>query len=302
MDKLSAEWDEAVDSRSYLEHDGNLIPTTSIASTIPPGVMLSLQDQGLSWEQIQATIFIEFGVDLSLPAIRRHLDEEKHGIVKRRKSGKTRKDRAKRRHRGENNIQRDSIELPAVSKISVSELAHLMKVDFSVLAEYLVSEKGVIAEENHYLPITVAQNTCDAFGLTIHCPLENAAGTARVDKVGSSSTFQKAPIVTLMGHIDHGKTSLLDCIRRTTIAKGEAGGITQTLRAFQVLVPKPATFIDTPGHKAFSAMRLRGASVTDIIVLVVAADDGVMEQTRECIAAVKSAGCPIPIIVAVTKV
>ncbi len=187
--------------------------------------------------------------------------------------------------------------------ISVSELAGAMKVPATQIVQFAFKELGLMVTVNQRLDFDQIELIASAFGFEAVREDEYAAQT-EVEQVEESPAelAPRPPVVTIMGHVDHGKTSLLDYVRKANVVAGEAGGITQHIGAYNVTLPngREITFLDTPGHQAFTAMRARGAQVTDIVVLVVAADDQVMPQTVEAISHARNAG--VPMIVAINKI
>jgi translation initiation factor IF-2 len=187
--------------------------------------------------------------------------------------------------------------------ISVAELAEQMKIPATQIVQFAFKELGLMVTVNQRLDFDQIELIASEFGFQAVREDEYAAELTAAPVADKEEDLTwRPPIVTIMGHVDHGKTSLLDYIRKANVVAGEAGGITQHIGAYHVTLPeqKVITFLDTPGHEAFTAMRARGAQVTDIVVLVIAADDQVMPQTVEAISHARNAG--VPLVVAINKV
>ncbi len=211
------------------------------------------------------------------------------------------KERERRMKMGKQETEKQSREVTVPETITVQELANRMKERVADVVKFMM-QQGEMIRGIDTLDVDTAELIVEEFGHTIKRVSESDVeigleGPADIDE----DMKTRPPVVTIMGHVDHGKTSLLDALRQTDVVGGEAGGITQHIGAYQVKVKsgEKITFLDTPGHAAFSAMRARGANVTDIVIVVVAVDDGVMPQTIEAIKHAKAAD--VPIIIAVNK-
>ena len=236
-------------------------------------------------------------------ALQETLRELEHGVsrVRQRRRRERRERHAQEREREALQEAQQARKLRVTEFISTGELAELMGVEVSEVISTLFNA-GMIVSINQRLDTDTIQFVADEFGYEVEFITDYNELEIELPEDRPEDLKPRAPIVTVMGHVDHGKTSLLDYIRKTNVVAGEAGGITQHIGAYHVELPdgRSITFLDTPGHEAFTAMRARGAKVTDIVILVVAADDAVMPQTIEAINHAKAAG--VPIVVAINKI
>jgi len=308
-DKIGIEYS---DENSMLDEDGIILLDNEIQDMED----YIVEDKEELEERLEERLIEEEAYDLAMDlATNSHIDMDSHKTFEKVKSKVAKRSEAKKDFEKErkkiyknkdklqsNEQEQDKNVISYKEGMTVQELASALEVNMAEIIKKLMG-LGIMASLNHVLDYDTVEMIVVDYNKTLKT--EESLDIYNFESYeindNEENLVERAPIVTIMGHVDHGKTTLLDVIRKSNVTEGEAGGITQAIDAYSVMChDKRITFIDTPGHAAFTEMRARGASVTDIVIIIVAADDGIMPQTKEAIDHAKAA--EVPILVVINKI